>query len=53
MVDEVVAAAEVHGQVLYAVPGSPMVAEHTVELLLADDRVDVTLVPALSFLDLA
>jgi tetrapyrrole methylase family protein/MazG family protein len=29
------------------------VAEHTVELLLADDRVDVTLVPALSFLDLA
>ena len=53
MVEEVVAAAEVHSQVLYAVPGSPMVAEHTVELLLADDRVDVTLVPALSFLDLA
>ena len=53
MVEEVVAAAEVHSQILYAVPGSPMVAEHTVELLLADDRVDVTLVPALSFLDLA
>jgi len=53
VVEEVVAAAEVHSQILYAVPGSPMVAEHTVELLLADDRVDVTLVPALSFLDLA
>ena len=53
VVEEVVAAAEVHSQILYAVPGSPMVAEHTVELLVADDRVDVTLVPALSFLDLA
>ena len=53
VVDEVVAAAEAHGRVLYAVPGSPMVAEYTVELLLADDRVDVTLVPAMSFVDLA
>ena len=40
------------GEVLYAVPGSPIVAEHTVELLLADDRVEVVLHPALSFLDL-
>jgi len=39
--------------VVYAVPGSPVVAEQTVELLRADDRVDVTVVPALSFLDLA
>jgi tetrapyrrole methylase family protein/MazG family protein len=38
--------------VLYAVPGSPAVAERTVELLLADPRVDVEVVPALSFLDL-
>jgi tetrapyrrole methylase family protein/MazG family protein len=38
--------------VVYAVPGSPVVAEHTVELLLADDRVDVRLHPAMSFLDL-
>ncbi|MDG2427402.1 MAG: MazG nucleotide pyrophosphohydrolase domain-containing protein [Acidimicrobiales bacterium] len=53
MVEEVVAAAKAHGRILYAVPGSPMVAEHTVELLLVDDRVDVTLVPALSFLDLS
>jgi tetrapyrrole methylase family protein / MazG family protein len=39
--------------VVYAVPGSPFVAERTVELLRADDRVDVTVLPALSFLDLA
>lgn len=39
--------------VVYAVPGSPLVAERTVELLRADERVDVTIVPALSFLDLA
>jgi tetrapyrrole methylase family protein / MazG family protein len=38
--------------VLYAVPGSPLVAEHTVEMLLADSRVRVNVVPALSFLDL-
>ncbi len=39
--------------VVYAVPGSPLVAEHTVTLLKADPRIDVTVVPALSFLDLA
>jgi tetrapyrrole methylase family protein/MazG family protein len=39
--------------VVYAVPGSPLVAERTVELLRADDRVEVTALPALSFLDLA
>ncbi len=39
--------------VVYAVPGSPLVAERSVELLRADDRVEVTVVPALSFLDLA
>ena len=39
--------------VVYAVPGSPLVAERTVDLLRADARIDVTIVPALSFLDLA
>ena len=39
--------------VVYAVPGSPVVAERTVELLRADERVDVTVVPAPSFLELA
>jgi len=41
------------GEVVYAVPGSPLVAERTVELLRQDPRVDVTVVPAMSFLDLA
>jgi tetrapyrrole methylase family protein/MazG family protein len=53
IVDALVAAAHAHGEVLYAVPGSPVVAEHTVELLLADERVAVELVPGLSFVDLA
>jgi len=39
--------------VVYAVPGSPLVAERTVDLLRADDRVELTVLPALSFLDLA
>jgi tetrapyrrole methylase family protein/MazG family protein len=38
--------------VLYAVPGSPLVAERTVELLRADGRVAVEVIPSLSFLDL-
>ena len=52
IVEELVAAATEHGEVLYAVPGSPVVAEHTVELLLADRRVRAVVHPALSFLDL-
>lgn len=53
IVDELTSAASTHGEVLYAVPGSPLVAEHTVELLLVEQDVDVQIVPALSFLDLA
>ncbi len=49
LVDAAVAA----GEVLYAVPGSPLVAERTVELLRDDPRVTVEVLPALSFLDLA
>jgi tetrapyrrole methylase family protein / MazG family protein len=47
------------GELVYAVPGSPVVAERTVELLLAgvesdsDSGVEVEVVPSLSFLDLA
>ena len=52
IVEELVAAAVDAGEVLYAVPGSPLVAEHTVELLLADERVRTVAHPALSFLDL-
>jgi tetrapyrrole methylase family protein/MazG family protein len=51
--EALVAAAAERGEVLYAVPGSPAVAERTVELLLADDRVAVDVLPALSFVDLA
>ena len=57
IVEDLVAAAVVAADheeaVVYAVPGSPLVAERTVELLRADPRVSVTVVPALSFLDLA
>ena len=51
--DAVVEAAVAHGEVLYAVPGSPLVAERSVELLAADPRVEVEVLPGLSFLDLA
>ncbi len=53
IVGHLVEAAGRHGEVLYAVPGSPMVAERTVERLLADDRVEVDVLPAMSFADLA
>jgi tetrapyrrole methylase family protein/MazG family protein len=53
IVDALVEAAHEHGEVVYAVPGSPAVAERTVELLRADGRVEVEVVPALSFADLA
>ncbi len=52
IVDRLVEVAGPHGDVLYAVPGSPAVAEHTVELLRADARVETLIVPALSFCDL-
>ena len=38
--------------IVYAVPGSPLIAESTVEKLRADSRVEVVITPALSFLDL-
>ncbi len=53
IVEALVAAAAASGEILYAVPGSPTVAERSVELLRASDRVDVEVVPGLSFTDLA
>ncbi|HEV3225405.1 MAG TPA: MazG family protein [Acidimicrobiales bacterium] len=56
IVDELVRAAGEHGEVLYAVPGSPAVAERTVVLLreeAAAGRIELAVVPALSFADLA
>ncbi len=52
MVEELVDAARDVGSVVFAVPGSPLVAERSVELLRADDSLDVVIDPALSFLDL-
>ena len=53
MVEAVVdAAGAVDGYVAYVVPGSPLVAERTVELLRVDGRVALEIVPSLSFLDL-
>ncbi len=51
--ESVVAAALKNGEVLYAVPGSPLILESSVAQLRADSRVDVQVLPALSFLDLA
>jgi tetrapyrrole methylase family protein/MazG family protein len=49
----VVEAAQANGEVVYAVPGNPTVAEQTVALLRARDDVDVEIVPGLSFAELA
>ncbi|MFM2078589.1 MAG: hypothetical protein RJA49_2479 [Actinomycetota bacterium] len=51
--DRLVAAAAEHGEVLYAVPGSPLVLERSVRTLLADERIHCAVHPAMSFLDIA
>jgi tetrapyrrole methylase family protein / MazG family protein len=51
--ERLVAAAAQHGEILYAVPGSPLVLERSVRHLCADDRVICTVLPAMSFLDVA
>lgn len=53
IVDRLADAATQHGEVLYAVPGSPLVLERTVRLLRTDPRVECRILPAMSFLDLA
>lgn len=56
IVETLIGAADEHGKVVYAVPGSPAVAERTVELLHEaerDGRVAVSVVPGLSFADVA
>jgi tetrapyrrole methylase family protein/MazG family protein len=54
--DTLLAEADEHGEVLYAVPGSPRVLERTVDLLAeaaADGRIELEVLPGLSFVDLA
>ena len=53
IVERLVEAAHAHGEVLYAVPGSPLILESSVALLRADPRVEVVVVASMSFLDLA
>lgn len=43
--------ARVHGEVLYAVPGSPLVLERTVALLREIPDIECVTLPAISFLD--
>jgi tetrapyrrole methylase family protein/MazG family protein len=51
--ERLVAAAAEHGEVLYAVPGSPLVLERSVRALRADVRIECVVLPAMSFLDVA
>ena len=56
IVDDLIAAAGDHPEVLYAVPGSPRVLERTVDLLAAaadEGRADVEVLAGVSFTDLA
>ncbi len=53
IVDVLVGSAERDGRIIYAVPGSPVVAERSVELLRGDARVTTVLLPGVSFVDLA
>jgi len=54
--DTLLTEADDHGEVLYAVPGSPRVLERSVDLLAeaaADGRIELEVLPGLSFVDLA
>jgi tetrapyrrole methylase family protein/MazG family protein len=52
--DRLVSISRDSGEVIYAVPGSPRVLEHSVSILLQRrDEADVLVEPAMSFLDLA
>jgi tetrapyrrole methylase family protein/MazG family protein len=49
--NKLIAAAMQHQEILYVVPGSPLVLEHTVQLLLQSKSVTTAILPAMSFLD--
>lgn len=51
--ERLVTAAAAHREILYAVPGSPLVLERSVRHLRTDSRVECTVLPAMSFLDVA
>ena len=52
IVDDLVARAQSSGRVVYGVPGSPLVAERTVELLRTREEIAVEIIASLSFVDL-
>ena len=55
--NRLISAAHEHGEILYAVPGSPLVLERTVRYLrdraASNEQLDVDVLPAMSFLDVA
>ena len=53
IVIELIAEAKKNRKILYAVPGSPFLAEKTVQLLTEQTEVEVEVFPSLSFVDLA
>jgi tetrapyrrole methylase family protein/MazG family protein len=53
IVEALVSSALAERSIIYAVPGSPVVAERAVELLRDDDRVTTVVLPGVSFADLA
>ena len=53
ILDRLATEATKYGEILYAVPGSPLILERTVQMLVADPRVECVVHPAMSFLDIA
>lgn len=51
IVDTLVLASVRHGEIVYAVPGSPLILEQTVRHLRAREDIDCVVLPAMSFLD--
>lgn len=51
IVRDLVAEAQKHSHILYAVPGSPLILERSVALLRERTEVELTVLPAVSFLD--
>ena len=51
--EDLITAAIKYGEVLYAVPGSPLILERTVRILKNDDRIDCVINPAMGFLEIA
>jgi len=53
IVESLIDAAHEHGEILYAVPGSPLVLERTVRELIVNPRVRCVVNPSIGFLELA